>query len=397
MSVEVRVPGFRFGGLAAGIKQDGAPDLALAVADTPASAAGTFTRNALRAPPVELSERRLRGNVAQAVLINSGCANAGTGVEGLRDAEAMAQGAASALKVPPSRVLVCSTGVIGPRLPMKKIRAGVPKLARALSVEGLPDFAEAIRTTDTRPKLASLQGEVAGERVTVAGAAKGAGMIAPQMATMLAFVFTDALVERALLARLWKQIVARTFNIITVDGDTSTNDTALVLASGAARNPILHNRASQGAAVFESLLHDVARDLAEQIVGDGEGATKVVEVLVEGALNEADAMRIARRIAESPLVKTAIHGGDPNWGRIAAAIGNAARRVRPQSISLWIGDVAFVEKGQEVPGAERAAHRVMQQDRYALRVALGLGSGKARMLTCDLGPGYIEINAHYRT
>jgi glutamate N-acetyltransferase/amino-acid N-acetyltransferase len=273
----------------------------------------------------------------------------------------------------------------------------MPQLARNLSEEGLPRFARAICTTDTFPKLAFAQGRVNGRTVTVAGAAKGAGMIAPQMATMLAFAFTDAAVERGFLRSAWRGVVEHTFNRITVDGDTSTNDTALVLASGAAGNALLTRPGSRGAAAFTDLLRRVAGDLAEMIARDGEGATRLVEIEVTGAASDTEAAKIARRIAESPLVKTALYGADPNWGRIFCAIGNACPKVAPDSVDLRIGDALLVRRGREVAGAEKLAREVMREKRYAIRVVMRAGKGSARMLTCDLTEGYIRVNAHYRS
>jgi glutamate N-acetyltransferase/amino-acid N-acetyltransferase len=397
MSPSPVVAGFRFAGVAAGIKKGGALDLALAAADAPVAAAGAFTRNAVRAAPVEISERHLRSGLAQAVIVNSGCANACSGSDGMRDAEAMAGAAARALDADPRRVLVCSTGVIGLPLPMNRIRSAIPALHAALAEDGLTAFAEAIRTTDTFPKVAAAHGRIAGRLVSVAGSAKGAGMIAPRMATMLAFLFTDAAVNRRFLRAAWRGVVEETFNAITVDGDTSTNDTALLLASGRAGNPVLASTASRGAGAFLDLLRSVASDLAEQIVRDGEGATRVVEVLVDGARTPSEAAAIARRIAESPLVKTALYGADPNWGRIAAAVGNAVTDRVADSLNIAVGDVPLVRRGREIPHAAARARAVMLGKRYALRVSLGRGRARARMLTCDLTEGYIEINAHYRS
>jgi glutamate N-acetyltransferase/amino-acid N-acetyltransferase len=391
------VAGFRFGAFAAGIKKGGALDLALAVMEGPGAAAGLFTQNAVRAAPVELCVERLRKGRAQAVLVNAGCANACTGSEGMDDARAMAHAAAAHLGAHVRDVLVCSTGVIGLRLPMDRIDAALPSLAATLRADGLADFARAIMTTDTVPKVASASAKVDRKTITVTGVAKGAGMIAPHMATMLGFVFTDAAVSPAFLRAAWRRVVRTTFNAVTIDGDTSTNDSAIVLASGAARNTPITSSASRGATEFEEALRAVAASLAEQIARDGEGATKVIEIRVEGAANDAEAERIARRIAESPLVKTAFYGADPNWGRLACAIGNSSRKVRAKNIHIRFGDVSFVEKGREVPGAERDAREVMKRTRWDVGVVVGRGRGRARMMTCDLTEKYIEINAHYRS
>ena len=391
------IPGFRFAGVAAGIKKNGALDLALAVADTSAAAAGAFTQNAVRAAPVRLCQRHLRNGKARAILVNAGCANACTGSEGEDDAKEMARLAAAHVETPPGEVLVCSTGVIGLRLPMDAIDMGMAPLVGALRDDGLGDFARAIMTTDTVPKLARAQGTVGRKTITVGGVAKGAGMIAPKMATLLGFVFTDAVVAPKVLRAMWKKVVAQTFNTITIDGDTSTNDTALVLASGAAKNRPIVDAVSADGKRFAELLREVAGSLAEQIVKDGEGATKVIEILVDGAASDAEAQRIARRIAESPLVKTAFYGADPNWGRLACAIGNASTKARADRIAIRFGDVLFVDQGREVQGAERAAHAVMTRSRYVIRVTVGRGKGTGKMTTCDLTEKYIEINAHYRS
>ena len=398
MADSVSVPGFRFGAVAAGIKKRaGELDLALATMDAPGAAAGTFTQNAVRAAPVELCVERLKKGRARAVLVNAGCANACTGREGLADAKAMTAAAAAHLEGKPEDLLVCSTGVIGLRLPMDKIDAALPSLVAALSHDGLADFARAIMTTDTVPKTARATVLVGRHRVTIAGASKGAGMIAPNMATMLGYVFTDAAIAPRFLRTMWRRVVEESFNAITIDGDTSTNDSAIVMASGVAGNKVLSGPSSTGARAFEAALREVAGSLAEQIVRDGEGATKVITLHVKGAVTDAEAKRIARRMAESPLVKTAFYGADPNWGRLACAIGNASSRVRAQDIAIRMGDVRFVERGQEVPGAERDARAVMQTKRWDVHVQVGRGAGRARMVTCDFTEKYIEINAHYRS
>lgn len=398
MTAPVSIPGFRFGAVAAGIKKKaGDLDLALAVMDTTGAAAGTFTQNAVRAAPVDLCVERLEAGRARAVLVNAGCANACTGRPGMDDAKAMTAAAAAHLESKPEEVLVCSTGVIGLRLPMDKIDAGLPPLVAALSPGGLADFSRAIMTTDTVPKTAHATVKVGRHRITLAGASKGAGMIAPNMATMLGYVFTDAAISPRFLRALWRRVVDESFNAITIDGDTSTNDSAIVMASGVAGNAVLTGPTSPGARAFEAALREVAGSLAEQIVRDGEGATKVVALHVKGARTDVEARRIARRMAESPLVKTAFYGADPNWGRLACAIGNASSHVRAQDIAIRMGDVLFVQRGQEVPGAEKAAREVMRGKRWEVHVQVGRGPGRARMMTCDFTEGYIEINAHYRS
>jgi glutamate N-acetyltransferase/amino-acid N-acetyltransferase len=379
------IRGFRFGGVAAGIKKRGGPDLAVIVADAPAACAGVFTTNKVTAAPVVLSRQHLAATGrARAVIVNSGCANACTGPQGLADAERTTALVAEALGARPAEIQVCSTGVIGAPLPMAKLEAGIPAVLAAAREDGLPDFARAIMTTDTRPKLRSATGRVGGVEVTVAGACKGAGMIHPDMATMLAFVTTDAVVGD--LSRLWREICGRTFNAISIDGDTSTNDTALVLASGVAGN-----RADDDA--LADLLESVASELARDIVRDAEGGTKTVAVTVAGAPSLADAKRAAHAIATSPLVKTALHGEDPNWGRIVAAAGRSGCAFEPERVSLHIGDVPIYERGRWLgPSTEAAAHAVMKTPEYGL-----VGDARHTVYTCDFSADYVRINADYRS
>ena len=378
------VRGFRFSGVAAGIKSSGAPDLAVVCADAAASAAGVFTRNLVVAAPVVYCRETLRGR-ARAIVVNSGNANACTGDRGLADARRMAALAAGSLGLAPDDVLVCSTGVLGAPLPMDRLEVGIPRAAAAIRADGLADFAEAIRTTDTRPKVR----RAGGHGVTVAGAAKGSGMIHPDMATMLGFVFTDARSAPGELDEMWRDVCARTFNAITVDGDTSTNDTALVMASGHVR---VESQALYG------LLLEVARELALDIVRDGEGGTKTVAVRVTGARDVADARRVAETIALSPLVKTALHGEDPNWGRIIAAAGRAGVDLDPAALQLWIGDaLLYAQATWQGAGAEAAAHETMCTAEYGLRLDLAAGPAEHTAYTCDLSAGYVAINADYRS
>jgi len=387
--------GFRAAAVAAGIKPEG-PDLALLVADRACAAAAVFTTNQAQAAPVIVSREHLSAGQARAVVVNAGIANAATGARGVADAREMAAATAQAVGCRPAEVVVASTGVIGLRLPMDKVRAGIVRAARGVDRDKGAEAARAIMTTDTRPKEARVGFSLGGETVTVGAMAKGAGMIAPNMATMLAFFTTDAAVDPPLLGQALREAVGVSLNRVTVDGDTSTNDMALVLASGAARAPAIRD---PGAAydTFRSALTEVSRRIAELIVRDGEGATRIAEVRVEGARNEADADRIARVVADSPLVKTALHGGDPNWGRILAAVGRAGVPVDIDRVDLFLGDVWVAQGGQARDYEERAAHRAMLEDPVRIRVRLGAGEATGWIWTCDFSHGYVDINAHYRS
>jgi len=402
----ITVPGFLFAGVAAGIKKRaGALDVALAVATPPdprlCAMAGVFTRNRLAAAPVQVSRARLARRGARAVVVNSGNANAATGAAGLRDAEEMTARAAAACGLRPAEVAVASTGVIGMPLPMARVRAGIDRAAAALApgADGFAGFARAILTTDKGPKVHAAGARVGGTRITVAGCAKGAGMIAPNLATTLAFVFTDAVVDGPWLRRLLVAEADLTFNRISVDGDTSTNDSLFALASGAAKTDALAHDRGPGGQAFVAALHEVLLALATQIVRDGEGATKVVTIHVTGARSARDARAVARRIAGSPLVKTALHGADPNWGRILAAVGNAGVPVDPARLEVDLGRVPVVRGGVGVhaPDTERRSHEVMRRPEYAIRVGLGAGAAEASVTTCDLSPEYVTINADYRS
>ena len=393
------VPGFLAAGVACGIKADGELDLALVAAERPCAAAGVFTCNRFAAAPV-LYDRALLAadpNKLRAVVINSGCANACTGEEGLADAREMAALAARALGCAPSAVLVMSTGVIGVRLPMGKLRSGIPAAAQALSIGGGETAARAILTTDTRPKACAVRTWIRGRPVTVGGMAKGAGMIHPNMATLLALIATDAMASPQVLQAILQQAVARSFNAITVDGDTSTNDTLLLLANGQAGYPGLADAEASDAAVLAEAVEAVATHLAQDIVRDGEGASRFVTIVVRGAVDDADAHRAAMAVARSPLVKTAIYGGDPNWGRVLCAVGYSGAEVDPARAALWFGDLALVDGGQPLDYDEGRAAEILRQPEVTIRVDLRLGQGQATVWTCDLTHGYVDINAHYRT
>jgi glutamate N-acetyltransferase/amino-acid N-acetyltransferase len=398
--------GFRAAGLACGLKKirrgaPPAPDLMLLAADRRAAAAGLFTTNRFAAPPVTISRGHLEAGpgLARAVVVNSGCANAATGGEGLRRARAIVAGAARLLRCRPEEILVASTGVIGRPLPHRRILAALPRAVVALSRDGLADAAAAILTTDTRVKIRSCRTRINGHAVRITGFAKGSGMIHPQMATLLAFILTDAAVHPWLLRRLLEEAVRDSFNAISVDGDRSTNDTVLLLASGAAGNPTLI-QSGRRERHFVETLGVVCRALALDIVADGEGARRVLEVEVTGAANRRDADRIARAVANSPLVKTALAGGDPNWGRILSAAGSAGVAFDPAAVSLAIGGVPIVRQGRGTAArrpARSAPADLFRRRRVALRLGVGRGPGRATLWTCDLTRRYVDINAHYTT
>lgn len=390
--------GFRYAGVAAGIKQAGSTrlDLGLVVADGLATAAGLFTRNRIKAAPVGLSQSRLRGGRLRGIVVNAGNANACTGPVGLRDAREMTEKTAGLVGARATTIAVASTGVIGVPLPMERVRPGIEQAVQALSPgrTGFDRFSQAMLTTDRGPKTASA--EVGGARIL--GCAKGAGMIAPNLATTLAFVMTDAACEPRWLKRALSVEAAATFNAVSVDGDTSTNDSLFILASGARGGRTLASDDRPGRA-FREALREVLLALAKALVRDGEGATKLVRIRVEGARSEADARAVARRVAGSSLVKTAFFGADPNWGRILCAVGNAGVRLVPERIELDFDDVAVVRRGMRLDGAEteRRAHEVMSRSEYRVRIGLNQGRASAEFWTCDLGHEYVSINADYRS
>jgi glutamate N-acetyltransferase/amino-acid N-acetyltransferase len=422
-----RVPGFRAAAVACGLKESGQPDLALVACDRPATAAAMLTTNAFQAAPVVYDAALLSRSqkAIQAVLINAGNANACTGQRGLRDAGRMARLAEVALSLPADSALVMSTGVIGHPMPMDRVEAGIRAAAAALSLAGGAAAARAIMTTDLVPKEAFTQAQVGGVTVSIGGMIKGSGMIHPSLApfdtlhaTMLGLVVTDAAVSAPALSRALERATAASFNRITVDGDTSTNDTVLLLASGRAGNPAIEAGAGTSPAAtggpgadvaaplagapddyaaFEAALTTVCISLAKQIARDGEGATRLVEIVVQGAAGDAEAERAAKTVATSPLVKTAIFGADPNWGRVLAAIGRSGIRVDPARVSLWLGPVQLVAGGEPLAFDVAAARAALQPPEVRFLADLGLGSGQATVWTCDLTYKYVEINAEYHT
>ena len=392
----VTVPrGFRAAGVGAGIKRNGALDLALIVSDRPAHGAAVFTINRAQAAPVLVSRDHLTksGGVVRAIVVNSGCANACTGDDGIAVARSMAAETAQLVGCPVEQVLVASTGVIGVALPIDNVRRGVPDAFHALGVDQGDAAARAIMTTDPFPKEAGARVDIAGRQVAVGGMAKGSGMIEPMMATMLAFVTTDADVPPPLLDRALREAVDDTFNAITVDGECSTNDCVMLLANGASGVTIDDTTYRP----FVGALRQVCRELALGIVRGGEGATKLVTVTVTGAASLTDARRAAKAIANSPLVKTALHGGDPNWGRLIAVAGRAGVAFELARAAVTIGSIVLFKDGVPHDEAAPEAAAYLQGKDIAVGVDLGAGRASATVWTCDLSAEYVRINADYRT
>ncbi len=396
----MRLPrGFTASGIRAGIRKK-RPDLGLIVAEDGANAAAVFTRNRFLAAPVVLSQAALkksRGRVKAAV-INAGCANAVTGKPGMDAARRVRSRAAELLGCDPNQIFLASTGVIGTPLPDDKIREALPDSVARLSAGGVEAFSHAILTTDVGPKVAQATFTLDGKRGRIVGVAKGAGMIHPNMATMLGFIMTDAAATPAFLRTALRTAVEESFNCISVDGDTSTNDTVLLMASGKAGNAELTGTLSAaGAPDFIRALTQVCKDLAWMIVRDGEGATRVMELEVRGARNERDARLAAHAIGTSPLVKTALHGGDPNWGRILAALGRSGVRFAPRRIGLSVGSIVLVRDGEPAVYREKDAARVFSRERVPVIVDLGAGTAMATLLVSDLGHDYVSLNTDYRS
>ncbi|MFZ0169324.1 MAG: bifunctional glutamate N-acetyltransferase/amino-acid acetyltransferase ArgJ [Candidatus Dormiibacterota bacterium] len=388
--------GFRAAATSADVRGDGGtrPDVAIVCSDTPAAAAGVFTRNRVKAAPVVVSQLHLKRGRARAVVVNSGNANACTGSQGLGDALRMVQITAEAVDCDPGEVLVASTGLIGRLMPMDRIRGAIIEAGSQLDPGSGHRAAEAIMTTDTRPKEAVSQFVAFGVPQTVGGMAKGAGMIHPDMATLLAFVTTDAKVAPDLLAELLTQSVRTSFNSISIDGDTSTNDCCLVLANGAAGAPEVE-RGTAEAGLLASALDSVLMDLAEQIVADGEGVTKTFSVHISGAVDENQARLAARTVTSSPLVKTAIHGADPNWGRILAAVGRSGADLALDRCRLALAGMELFAMGRATTTPVDEVARALREPRIAIEMDLGVGEAEATALGCDLSSEYVRINADY--
>jgi glutamate N-acetyltransferase / amino-acid N-acetyltransferase len=396
LTLEPRVvKGFRFAGVAAGLrKEPGRKDLGVIVAERPVAAAGVFTTNRVKAAPVVVSQERIRRGRLQAVAANSGSANCFTGKAGIKLARDSCAALAAGLGCAPELVAPCSTGVIGHLYDLEKYRGGIRDAVAALSPEGLSDFASAIMTTDTHPKIVSARLRLGGAEVTVAGCAKGAGMIEPKMATMLAFVVTDAAVGTLDLKRTLRRALPTSFNAITVDGDMSTNDTLLLMASGSAGARALKAREL---AAFGEAVTAVAGALARELVRDGEGATKLVTIEVRGARSAADADRIARQIANSPLVKTAFFGCDPNFGRIVMAAGKAGVALDLERLEVRMAGIRIASHGALHTDALAAAAARMKDPEFRLTIDLKLGKASASIVTCDFSYDYVKINAEYTT
>ncbi len=387
--------GFVAGAERVGMKPDG-NDLAIIFSEAPAVVAGVFTKNRVRAAPVVYSSRIAANGRARAIVANSGNANACTGQNGEDDVRAMAGEAATRLGIDPDEVIVASTGVIGVPLPIDSVCGGIRALCGNLSQHGIKDAAEAILTTDTVPKLASASFECAGAEATITGMAKGAGMIAPHMATMLAFLTTDVAMDAGPLQSALAAAVESSFNRITVDGDTSTNDMVVILANGESHGKKIQPDSNDYEA-FSSLLRELCQHLARQIVLDGEGATKFVEIAVRGAATDDDARAAARTVAESLLVKTALFGGDPNWGRIMAALGRSGAEIDPGTVDVSLNEVQLVLRGEGVQETEGRAAEALRSDNVRITIVLEKGNCDSFVWTTDLSSEYVRINAHYRT
>jgi glutamate N-acetyltransferase/amino-acid N-acetyltransferase len=390
-----RVRGFIAGAVAAGIKKGGGLDLAVIFSEREAVGAGVFTTNKVKAAAVLVSQENVRNGRVRVIVANSGNANACTGREGLANSKRTAELVAQELGIDPTEVLVASTGVIGAQLDINLISRSLKSLVQVLSPEGIPRALEAIMTTDSFPKMAQFEGKAGGMPYRIVGIAKGAGMIMPQMATMLCFILTDIEIGTGELKKALSSGVEKTFNRITVDGDTSTNDTVLVMANGMAGNGRMD---CQDYEVFDKGLTEVMSKLAAMIVEDGEGATKVIEVRIQGAASSVDAITAARTVANSTLVKTAFYGQDPNWGRIMAALGRSGIKMREEDVDIWVDGVKIVESGvgtgldREKDAAER-----MKQKEFSVAIELKQGGYEDRVITCDLTHDYVTINAEYRT
>ena len=391
------VQGVQAAGIHAGIKKEEAKDIALIYTDTSATAAGVFTINSVTAAPVLICRDHLTDPIAQAIIVNSGNANACTGDLGMANAYRMAAATAEQLNIKEDRVFVASTGVIGQQLPMETLENGIQMAAKALSYEGGKDAAEAIMTTDTFPKFTAVEIEVGGKTVRIGGMAKGSGMIAPNMATMLSFLTTDANVSSEALQSALTRVVDNTYNLLTVDTDRSTNDTVLILATGNAENTEIVNASGQDYEAFCDGLMFVCTELVKMLARDGEGATKLVEVVIKQAKNRDDAEKAARAVAESPLVKTAIFANDANWGRIMMAIGKSGAAFDPYQVDVLLGDYTLVKNGMDSGYDEEKATQLFDNDPIRITIDLRAGDAEITMWTCDYSYDYIRINADYRT
>ncbi len=391
------VPGLRATGVHAGLKPENDKDVGLIAADAPAVAAGVFTKNRVCAPVVLVCRENLSDNVAQAIVVNSKNANACTGELGMKNARQMASLVGAALGIDPSLVLVASTGVIGQQLPMDKISNGIRLAAPALDPDGGHDAALAIMTTDTVPKEIAVEFEIGGKTARIGGMTKGAGMIAPNLATMLAFLATDVNIASEPLQQALRESTVKSFNRMTVDTDSSTNDTVLIMATGTAENPEITATTDEDYEAFREGLDFACIELAKKIARDGEGATKLVEVVVNGAKDEVEGEMAARAIAESPLVKTAVFGADANWGRIMMAVGKSGAEFDPYQVDVWLSGYQLVKDGMDAGFDEEKATELFSKDTVTITVNLNAGDDTVTMWTCDYSYDYISINADYRT
>jgi glutamate N-acetyltransferase/amino-acid N-acetyltransferase len=392
---DVQVPGFLAAAGSAGLNKKREKDLGIIFSRVPATVAGVFTRNLIKAAPVLLDMERIHSGRCQAIVANSGNANACTGDQGMKATKAVARATADALNIDESLVMVASTGVIGKVLETRGIEAAIGGIVRKLDPSGLPDVSHAIMTTDKVPKIISRKGSISGKEFTVTAIAKGAGMIRPDMATMLCFVCTDIAASGNILQESLTKAVNKSFNIITIDGDTSTNDTVLLLANGLSGITL---NSTESLEAFQDLLDALLIELARMIVRDGEGATKFVNVNVEGGATTSDAFAVAATVADSTLVKTAIYGEDANWGRIMAAAGRAGVPLSPATIDIYFDDICIAKSGQGMGlKAEAAVTEVLKKDEFTITIDLNAGKERARVITCDLSLDYVRINADYRT
>jgi glutamate N-acetyltransferase/amino-acid N-acetyltransferase len=392
----VKAPrGFQFSTEEATIKKPGRKDMALIFSDVEGNIAGTFTTNSVKAAPVKICARKIKTGRGQAIVVSSGNANACTGLQGLKDAESIVSHVSGSLGIKSSLTYICSTGIIGVPLPIDKIIPSVYKLTKNIGKSSLRDVAEAIMTTDMRPKVTQREITIGKKVGRLSAVCKGAGMIAPDMATMLCFILTDIAIERKTLTHMLKNSVKKSFNRITVDGDTSTNDTVLMISNGMiGNNPI--TRKSRYYKFLQKTLDDLTRELSKLVVRDGEGSTKFIELLVKGARNERDAERAAFSVANSNLVKTAIFGNDPNWGRMMAAVGYSGIKFKEDKTDIYFEDVKVV-KGGISNGQNREAAKALAKKEIKITIDLHAGNASANVLTCDLSEEYVRINAEYRT
>ncbi|MHC4130713.1 MAG: bifunctional glutamate N-acetyltransferase/amino-acid acetyltransferase ArgJ [Planctomycetota bacterium] len=390
--------GFKAAGIAYGIKQSKKKDIAVLVCPTGATAAAVFTTNKITAAPVQISKKHIKSQSIYGLVVNSGCANACTADKGLKDAVSMCAQTAGLLNTNPHNILVASTGIIGEHLPIKKIAAGIKKAAAKLSnsAQAGLDFAKAIMTTDTKPKQAVRRLEISGKKITIAGTVKGAGMIAPNMATTLSFITTDVDITKPLLNRALKKAVNNSLNKLTVDGHQSTNDTAIILASGCAGNRPIKSQCPRYKK-FTKALADLCDDLARQMALDAEGATRMFKVIVQGAASAADAAKTARAIADYPLIKCAVNGGDPNWGRIISAVGSCGVKLNPNKLSCKLDDITVFKSGKPNKFDVKKAVKIVSSKSHTIEVNLGVGKASDFCYGCDLSKGYVTINADYHT